>query len=107
MYPLYNSFVAQFARALGASRILLTSSSTSKLQTAVSLVKGFSQANDVTDTNAGTEVVGINYVEEPEWEKKVLEMTGGEGVDVVVDVSLFVPFCAYISTVPTNSPHTV
>lgn len=93
MYILYNSFVAQFACALGASRIFLTSSSTSKLQTAVSLVNGFSKASDVTDSNGGTEVTGINYVDEPDWDKKVFEITGGEGVDVVVDVSLFVPFC--------------
>ncbi|EIM85245.1 NAD-P-binding protein [Stereum hirsutum FP-91666 SS1] len=79
-------FVAQFARALGASRIFLTSSSTSKLRTAVSLVDGFSEASNVTDHNGGTEVTGINYVAEPEWDKKVLEMTGGEGVDVVVDI---------------------
>lgn len=30
----------------------------------------------------------MNYKEEPEWEKKVAEMTGGEGVDFVVDVSV-------------------
>lgn len=93
MYLLYNSFVGQFARALSASRIFLTSSSTSKLHTAVSLVNGFSEASDVTNTNGGTEVTGINYVDEPDWDKKVLEMTGGEGVDIAVDVSLFVPFC--------------
>jgi NADPH:quinone reductase-like Zn-dependent oxidoreductase len=62
-------FAMQFATASGA-RIILTSSSDSKLERARSIA-----AHD-----------GINYRNAPQWSKKVLELTAGHGADVIVDV---------------------
>ena len=62
-------FAQQLAKASGI-RTILTSSSEEKLDRAKTL-----GAKDV-----------INYRDHPEWEKKVLEMTDGRGVDVVVEV---------------------
>jgi len=62
-------FAIQFAHALGA-RVISTSSSDEKL----SKVRGLGA--DQT----------INYREDPDWEKAVIEMTGGVGVDHVVEV---------------------
>jgi len=59
----------QLAQALGA-RVVLTSSSDSKLERAREL--GAWQT--------------INYRETPEWGRRVIELTGGRGVDVVVEV---------------------
>lgn len=62
-------FALQFARMFGAKAIV-TSSSDEKLERARSL-----GASD-----------GVNYSEDPDWEKKVLELTDGRGVDHVVEV---------------------
>jgi NADPH:quinone reductase-like Zn-dependent oxidoreductase len=62
-------FTLQLAQLLGA-RVIVTSSSDEKLERARSL--GAWQT--------------INYREEPEWGKKVKELTGGRGADHVVEV---------------------
>lgn len=62
-------FALQFARLHGA-RVIATSSSDDKLARAIAL-----GASD-----------GINYRQTPEWSKRVLELTGGAGVDHVVEV---------------------
>lgn len=61
-------FAVQLAKALGA-RVLITSSSDEKLARAREL------GADVT----------INYRENPDWERLVLEATDGRGVDVTVE----------------------
>ena len=62
-------FALQFACLTGA-RVLITSSSDAKLQRALQM-----GASD-----------GINYKTTPEWEDKVRELTGGVGVDHVVEL---------------------
>jgi NADPH:quinone reductase-like Zn-dependent oxidoreductase len=62
-------FALQFARIMGA-RVLGISSSYEKLQRA----KGM-----------GLDA-GLNYRDHPEWDRWVMEQTGGEGVDLVVEV---------------------
>jgi len=62
-------FALQFARLHGA-RVIVTSSSDAKLERA--------QALGASAT--------INYKTHPDWEKKVRELTGGAGVDHVVEV---------------------
>jgi NADPH:quinone reductase-like Zn-dependent oxidoreductase len=62
-------FALQFAKAMGA-RVLGTSSSNEKLERAKKL---------------GLDA-GVNYREQPEWDKWVIEQTGGRGVDLVVEV---------------------
>jgi NADPH:quinone reductase-like Zn-dependent oxidoreductase len=62
-------FALQFAKLLGA-RVIATSSSNDKLARVRQL-----GASD-----------GINYKETPEWEDRVRELTGGAGVDHVVEV---------------------
>lgn len=62
-------FGLQFARLAGA-RTIITSSSDEKLARAREL-----GANET-----------INYRASPDWEKRVLELTGGRGVDIVVEV---------------------
>jgi NADPH:quinone reductase-like Zn-dependent oxidoreductase len=62
-------FALQFARLLGA-RTILTSSSDEKLARAKEL--------GACET--------INYRNTPDWDKRVLELTDGAGVDVVVEV---------------------
>jgi NADPH:quinone reductase-like Zn-dependent oxidoreductase len=64
-----STFALQFAAAAGA-KVLVTSSSDEKLARARSL---------------GAHA-GINYKTTPEWSKRVLELTGGRGADVIVDV---------------------
>jgi NADPH:quinone reductase-like Zn-dependent oxidoreductase len=64
-----SMFALQFAAAAGA-RVIVTSSSDEKLARAKKL--------GATD--------GINYKTTPEWSKRVLELTGGHGADVIVDV---------------------
>jgi NADPH:quinone reductase-like Zn-dependent oxidoreductase len=59
----------QLARAAGA-RVIVTSSSDAKLQRAAEL--------GVSD--------GINYKDTPEWDKRVLELTHGRGVDCVLEI---------------------
>ena len=62
-------FALQFAKLHGA-RAILTSSSSDKMALAKAL---------------GADEV-INYRETPEWDKQALDMTGGRGVDLVVEV---------------------
>jgi NADPH:quinone reductase-like Zn-dependent oxidoreductase len=62
-------FALQFAHAAGA-RVIATSSSDGKLTQA--------RAHGATDV--------VNYKTHPEWQEQVLELTGGRGVDHVVEV---------------------
>ena len=62
-------FALQFAKMFGA-RVISTSSSDEKLERALSL-----GASD-----------GINYKKVPEWDERALELTGGRGLDHVVEV---------------------
>ncbi len=62
-------FALQFAKATGA-RVIATSSSEAKLEKLRTL---------------GADHV-INYKENPDWGKKAFEMTGGRGVDEVVEI---------------------
>ncbi len=62
-------FALQFARLAGA-RVIATSSRDDKLARAIEL-----GASD-----------GINYRTTPDWEKRVRELTGGVGVDMIVEV---------------------
>jgi len=64
-----RSSALQFARLLGA-RVIATSSSNDKLARVRQM-----GASD-----------GINYKETPDWEDRVRELTGGAGVDHVVEV---------------------
>jgi NADPH:quinone reductase-like Zn-dependent oxidoreductase len=62
-------FALQLARAMGAS-VIATSSSDAKLERLRTLGAAHT----------------INYKTTPEWGRRVLELTGGRGVDVVVEV---------------------
>ena len=62
-------FALQLAHALGA-RVIITSSSDEKL----------SQARELGAAE------GINYRKHPDWKERVLEATGGQGVDHVLEV---------------------
>jgi NADPH:quinone reductase-like Zn-dependent oxidoreductase len=62
-------FALQFARLLGA-RVIITSSQDARLERARAL---------------GAEGT-INYTKHPDWEEKVLELTGGKGVEHVIEV---------------------
>jgi len=62
-------FAAQFAKAAGG-RVIITSSSDEKLDKARTL---------------GADA-GINYRTRPDWDMRVLELTGGVGVDRVIEV---------------------
>ncbi len=62
-------FALQFATAMGA-KVILTSSSDEKLERA--------KAMGAAET--------VNYKSNPDWQKAVLELTGGRGVDVTVEV---------------------
>ncbi len=62
-------FALQFARLMGA-RVLGISGSHQKLERAMAM---------------GLDA-GLNYRDNPEWDRWVLEKTGGEGVDLVVEV---------------------
>lgn len=64
-----SSFALQISSAFGA-RVIVTSSSDEKLERARSL-----GAHD-----------GINYKNIPAWGDRVLELTGGHGADLVVDI---------------------
>jgi NADPH:quinone reductase-like Zn-dependent oxidoreductase len=61
-------FALQIAKLAGA-RVIITSSSDEKLERAKAL-----GADD-----------GINYKTNPDWEKNVLDLTGGQGADHVID----------------------
>ncbi|HTR47416.1 MAG TPA: NAD(P)-dependent alcohol dehydrogenase [Verrucomicrobiae bacterium] len=63
-----SMFALQFARAAGA-RVIVTSSSDEKIVRARKL-----GASD-----------GVNYKTHPDWEKEVLALTGGRGVDCVIE----------------------
>jgi len=63
-----SMFALQFARAAGA-RVIVTSSSDEKIERA----RGFGASD------------GVNYKTHPDWEKQVLELTGGRGVDCVIE----------------------
>ena len=63
-----STFALQFAHAAGA-RVIVTSSSDAKIERARSL--GAS--------------AGVNYKSHPDWEKEVLALTGGRGVDCVIE----------------------
>lgn len=62
-------FALQFARLRGA-RVIGTSSSNAKLERATAM---------------GLDA-GLNYRENPEWDRWALDQSGGEGVDLVVEV---------------------
>lgn len=62
-------FALQFAKMLGA-RVILTSSSEEKLAI------GRELGADMT----------INYRRDPDWDARVLDITGGEGADVIVEI---------------------
>jgi NADPH:quinone reductase-like Zn-dependent oxidoreductase len=64
-----SMFALQFARMTGA-RVIATSSSDAKLERVRAL-----GASDV-----------INYARVPEWDKEVMRLSGGRGVDCVVEV---------------------
>jgi NADPH:quinone reductase-like Zn-dependent oxidoreductase len=64
-----STFALQFAAATGAKTIV-TSSSDAKLERAKALGA----------------TAGINYRTTPDWPKRVLELTGGHGADVIIDV---------------------
>lgn len=61
-------FALQFAADAGA-RVIITSSSDEKIERAIELGAW----------------KGVNYVEEPEWGEAVLQLTGGVGVDHVIE----------------------
>ncbi|WP_394843742.1 NAD(P)-dependent alcohol dehydrogenase [Pendulispora brunnea] len=63
-------FAIQLARAAGA-RVIVTSSSDEKL----------ARAREIGAHE------GINYKKNPDWDVRALELTGGQGVDIVVDVT--------------------
>jgi NADPH:quinone reductase-like Zn-dependent oxidoreductase len=63
-----SMFALQFARAAGA-RVIVTSSSDAKIERARAL--GASH--------------GVNYKTHPDWQKEVLALTGGRGVDCVIE----------------------
>ncbi len=63
-------FALQIANALGA-RVIVTSSSDEKIERA----KQMGAAH------------GINYVQQPDWERAVLKLTEGKGADLVVEVA--------------------
>jgi len=65
-----SMFVLQLAKLAGA-RLIITSSSDAKLAKARAL---------------GADHI-INYKNEPDWEKRVLDLTGGLGADKVVDLA--------------------
>ncbi len=62
-------FALQFARAAGA-RVIVTSSSDEKIARALAL---------------GADA-GVNYGRTPDWEQEVLKLTGGRGVDHIIEV---------------------
>lgn len=78
-------FALQFAHLLGA-RVIATSSSNAKL----ARVKQMGASD------------GINYKETPNWEEKVKELTGGTGVDHVVEVGGAATFNQSLKAVRTG-----
>lgn len=80
-----SMFGLQFAKLNGA-RVVITSSSDEKLERARAL------GADET----------INYKKNPEWEKEVLRLTGGDGVDIVLEVGGAETFRRSMSSVRTS-----
>ena len=64
-----STFALQFAKAAGA-HVIATSSSDAKLERAKALGAA----------------AGVNYQQHPDWDREVLTLTGGRGVDCVVEV---------------------
>jgi NADPH:quinone reductase-like Zn-dependent oxidoreductase len=64
-----STFALQFAAAAGA-KVIVTSSSDEKIERARALGA----------------TAGINYRTTPDWPRRVMELTGGRGADVIVDV---------------------
>ncbi|MDT8448784.1 MAG: NAD(P)-dependent alcohol dehydrogenase [Wenzhouxiangellaceae bacterium] len=85
-----SMFALQFARASGA-RVIATSSSDEKLAKARELGADH----------------GINYRETPDWDKRVLELTDGRGVDQVVEVGGAGTFMRSINAVRLGGTVTV
>jgi NADPH:quinone reductase-like Zn-dependent oxidoreductase len=78
-------FALQFARMLGAD-VLVTSSSDDKLARAKALGATYQ----------------INYKTTPEWDKAALDMTGGQGVDQVVEVGGAGTFARSLNAIRQN-----
>jgi NADPH:quinone reductase-like Zn-dependent oxidoreductase len=70
-----SMFALQFAIAAGA-RVIATSSSDDKLERIKTIGAGGSAGVSGT----------VNYKRTPDWQKEVLKLTGGRGVDCVVEV---------------------
>jgi NADPH:quinone reductase-like Zn-dependent oxidoreductase len=68
-----SMFAAQFADAAGA-RVILTSSSDHKLERAYRLLPDQDPAD------------GINYNDTPDWDRKILHLTGGRGADHIIEL---------------------
>jgi NADPH:quinone reductase-like Zn-dependent oxidoreductase len=64
-----STFALQFANAAGA-RVIATSSSDEKIERAKALGAA----------------AGVNYTRTPAWDREVLKLTGGRGVDCVVEI---------------------
>ncbi|KAL1409735.1 hypothetical protein Q8F55_003732 [Vanrija albida] len=69
---------AQIALAAGA-RVILTSSSGDKLQRASGLLAPLARADDA--------VLTVNYATTEDWDKEVRRLTGGRGVDFVIEIA--------------------
>lgn len=77
---------AQIAVAAGL-RVIITSSSDEKLETAKALgvhVRRPSRSASTVSLTRAQDV--INYKTTPDWEQRVLELTGGRGADLVLNV---------------------
>ena len=73
-----SMFALQFAAAAGA-RVIVTSSSDDKLER----VRNFPAIGVIgAQSLLGT----VNYLRTPDWHKEVMKLTGGRGVDCVVEV---------------------
>ncbi|CAG8909174.1 unnamed protein product [Penicillium egyptiacum] len=66
-----SMFALKLARAAGL-RVILTSSSDKKL-------------HQMRETFASPPILSVNYATNPDWDKEVLKLTNGVGVDIVVE----------------------
>ncbi|KAL7660643.1 hypothetical protein ACMYSQ_000093 [Aspergillus niger] len=66
-----SMFALKLALAAGL-RVILTSSSDAKLQA-------------IKEKYSGSAILAVNYKNTPEWDEEVLNLTGGVGVDLVVE----------------------
>ena len=64
-------FALKLARAAGL-RVILTSSSDEKLQ-------------QMREKHSNPPILTVNYSKTPDWDHEVLKLTGGVGVDIVVE----------------------